>query len=211
MRAKDELEHISNKILEDEEERGQCIPLRRDIFQAFRVTRPEDVRVCIIGMDPYPTILPSGPQAMGMSFSARKGEGIPASLGNIFKELKNSVTDFEIPNHGDLTSWAEQGVLLLNASLTVRPGNPGSHGGIWLGFLDHILKEVAAQRPNCIYLLWGRDAQALASMLGNKSVIFEATHPSPMSAYRGFFGCNHFNMVNDKLVEMGEEPIDWSL
>lgn len=210
--AKEELKHVSQIIQEDEATHGRCIPLKKDLFNAFRVTPLKDVKVVIVGMDPYNNILCNGlPRAVGMSFSVSKEDTIPISLQNIYKELISTVEGFKVPQHGDLTAWAKQGVLMLNASLTVRPGAAGSHGKIWHGLLDKVIKAIMVTNPRCIWVLWGRDAQCLQEMLGAKFTILTAAHPSGFSANKGFFGCNHFNLINEELTKLDEIPINWNL
>jgi hypothetical protein len=149
-----------------------------------------------------------------MSFSVRREDSIPSSLQNIYSELVTSVRGFTKPDHGDLKDWARQGVLLLNSCLTVRPGQAGSHGDIWLGFISKVIKAIAAVNPYCIYMLWGRDAQKLESMIlnvGERSIILKAAHPSGLSAKHGFFGCNHFNLANESLLKHKKTGIIWSI
>jgi uracil-DNA glycosylase len=141
----------------------------------------------------------------------KKGTKIPSSLVNMFKEIKNTVTGFETPSHGDLTGWARQGVLLLNTCLTVRPASPGCHKEIWLGFIKKVINAIIDTNPNCIFVLWGRKAQKVRKMLGERATVLEAAHPSGFSAHRGFFGCNHFNQINTLLSESGQRQINWNL
>jgi len=212
--AKDELKTISNIIENQEKLHGRIFPLKKDIFNAFNLTALNDVRVVIIGQDPYHQMINNGnpiPRATGLSFSVRRNDIIPSSLKNIFIELNNTFKGFNIPDHGDLTEWAQQGILLLNSALTVKPNEPGSHGEIWLVFIKQVLKEIAKVNPHCIYLLWGREAQKIKPLIGNKSIILEAAHPSGLSARRGFFGCNHFNLINDHLIKLNQPIINWSL
>lgn len=213
--AKYELRDVSQILDEQEINCGNYYPLKKDIFAAFHYTPLNNVKVVILGQDPYhQSVFIDGqslPRAVGMSFSVRQEDVIPSSLKNIYTELSNSVRGFKIPDHGDLREWARQGVLLLNSCLTVRPGAPGSHGDIWLGFINKIFRAIAAVNPNCIFLLWGREAQKVESMLGERSVIFKAAHPSGLSARRGFFGCNHFNLVNDVLIKQGKIGINWRI
>lgn len=210
--AKDELQDISDILEDDKKKFGQWYPDNKDIFRAFHLTSLDDVRVVIIGQDPYPGINHDGTcQAQGMSFSVKKGTKIPSSLKNIFKELKNTVKNFKTPNHGDLTSWARQGVLLLNSCLTVRPGAAGSHKELWLGFIKKAINGVLKHNPNCIFIMWGRKAQKIKNMVGGRATILEAAHPSGFSCYRGFFGCDHFNEVNKLLREKDEPEINWNL
>ena len=209
-----ELDDISDILDEQEKMYGMYFPLKKDIFAAFNYTPLTSVKVVIMGQDPYhQSIVVDGktvPRSVGMSFSVRKEDSVPSSLQNIYKELSDTVHGFNRPSHGDLSHWAVQGVLMLNACLTVRPGQPGSHGDIWLGFVNKVFKAIAAVNPRCIYLLWGKEAQKLRPMLGEKSIVFEAAHPSGLSAKRGFFGCNHFNLVNEYLVKQGKTGINWS-
>lgn len=213
--AKAELHDVSTILDEQERTYGQYYPLKKDIFAAFQYTPLSNVKVVILGQDPYhQTININGaalPRAVGLSFSVRREDSIPSSLQNIYTELANTVRGFTKPDHGDLREWATQGVLLLNSCLTVRPGQPGSHGDIWLGFINKVFKAIAAVNPYCIYMLWGREAQKVKPMLGERSIILEAAHPSGLSARRGFFGCNHFNLANDALIRQGKVGINWKI
>ena len=186
----------------------QIFPPSRDIFNAFHLTPLKNVKVVIIGQDPYHN---TG-QAHGLCFSVNKGIDIPPSLLNIYQELKADVA-FQIPDHGCLTEWAEQGVLLLNTILTVRAHEPLSHKNIgWEQFTDAAIRILNKEdRPIC-FMLWGGPARAKRSLLDNpRHLILEAPHPSPLSAYRGFFGCRHFSRANDFLVRNGLEAIDWQI
>ena len=213
--ASHELKDVSEILDNQEKTYGQYYPLKRDIFNAFWLTKLSNVKVVILGQDPYhQTISVNGgtvPRAIGLSFSVRREDAIPSSLKNIYTELANSVRGFVRPDHGDLTEWAEQGVLLLNSCLTVRPGAPGSHGDIWLGFISKVFKAIATINPYCVFLLWGRDAQKVKPMLGERSFILEAAHPSGLSANRGFFGCNHFNEMNKYLMKLDKPAINWKI
>lgn len=188
-------------------------PNKEDLFNAFHATKLQNVKVVILGQDPYhgASVIngKTMPQAMGMSFSVRKGDAIPSSLRNIMKELTTDITFYESPDHGDLTFWAEQGVLLLNTCLTVSPGKPDSHRKIWLDFIKKVFKGIADVNPSCIYLLWGAKAQSMISLIGGSGVFLEAAHPSGMSASRGFFGCKHFSKCNTLLREQGKTEIYW--
>lgn len=210
-----ELHDVSLILAEQEKLYGQYYPLKKDIFNAFNYTQLSNVKIVIFGQDPYhQTIHINGetlPRAVGMSFSVRPEDSVPSSLNNIYAELENTVRGFRRPDHGDLREWATQGVLLLNQCLTVRPGKPNSHGDIWLGFINKVLKAIASANPYCIFLLWGREAQKLKPLLGERSIIFEAAHPSGLSARRGFFGCNHFNLANETLIKQGKVGINWRL
>ena len=160
----------------------------------------------IIGQDPY-----HGPgQANGLCFSVREGIDIPPSLVNIFKEIHDD-TGSPIPDNGDLRRWAVQGVMLLNATLTVRAHSPKSHSGLgWEIFTDRVVHELAEKRENLVFMLWGADAGKKGSFIDrNRHLVLTAPHPSPLSAYRGFFGCRHFSRANDYLVKNGKDPIIW--
>jgi uracil-DNA glycosylase len=182
-------------------------PRGREIFHAFTRTPFENVRVVIIGQDPY-----HGPgQAHGLSFSVPQGLRPPPSLQNIFAELKRDL-GIRSPAHGDLGRWADQGVLLLNATLTVRAEHAGSHQGKgWERFTDAAISALARERTGLIFLLWGRYAQAKEKLIGtDRHCILKAPHPSPLSAHRGFIGCGHFGQVNALLAAQGPPPIDWN-
>jgi len=164
--------------------------------------------VVIIGQDPY-----HGPgQAHGLCFSVQNGVPPPPSLINIFKELKEDI-GMQVPRHGNLTKWAEQGVFLLNASLTVRSGEPMSHSKIgWAQFTDTVIKTISDQKEHVVFLLWGKFAQDKKVLIDEtKHLILRAAHPSPLSAHNGFFGCKHFSKANKYLMSKGIDPIDWSL
>lgn len=213
--ASEEIREVSEVLEQDERCNGQFYPLKRELFAAFNHTPLNTVKVVIVGQDPYPQTISLGnnavPRAMGLSFSVRLEDTIPSSLKNIYIELANTVRGFTIPDHGNLLQWAHQGVLLVNACLTLRPGVPGSHDEIWLGFMKRIFARIAEVNPFCIYMLWGKESQKLKPLLGERSVILEAAHPSGMSARRGFFGCNHFNLANDALLRQGKNGIDWHI
>jgi len=171
-------------------------PEPENIFNAFHLTPLYKVKVVIVGQDPYPQ-----GQAVGLSFSVRRGDSIPVSLANVFKEVKNNYPSILL-NHGDLTSWALQGVLLLNRCLTVSPGSPGSHSGVgWMAFVNIIVKAIIEANPRVIFILWGNDAKQLCSLLPENVKRLTAAHPSGYSANRGFFGCGHFKEVNRILTE----------
>lgn len=178
------------------------------IFNAFNKTPFDHVKVVLLGQDPY-----HGPkQAHGLSFSVPPGITPPPSLINIFKELHDDV-GVSIPDNGDLTPWAEQGVLLLNASLTVRAGEPMSHAKIgWSDFTDAVIKKISDLKESVVFLLWGKFAQEKQVLIDEtKHLVLKAAHPSPFSADRGFFGCKHFSKTNKYLVKNGIDPIDWKL
>jgi len=177
------------------------------IFNAFNHTPFDQVKVVIIGQDPYH----GKNQAHGLAFSVQKGVKLPPSLKNIFKELQSEYPNFKYPNHGDLSQWADQGVLLLNSTLTVESSDPGSHQNRgWEIFTDKVIQLLSEKRSGIIFLLWGKYAQAKAGLIDhNKHLILTAAHPSPFSAYHGFFGCNHFILTNEYLEKNGEKGIDW--
>ena len=183
-------------------------PPAADVFNAFKLCAFDNVNVVILGQDPY-----HGPnQAHGLCFSVKAPVKPPPSLANIYKELKQS-NGLDIPRHGDLTAWAEQGVFLLNTVLTVEDGNAFSHQGIgWESFTDHVIAQINAYRDHVVFLLWGAAAQNKQAMLdSDKHTVLCAPHPSPLSAHRGFFGCNHFNLANEALIAHNQRPIDWAL
>ncbi len=186
----------------------QVFPPSDDIFNAFHLTNLSDVKVVIIGQDPYHNV----GQAHGLCFSVRPEVDIPPSLVNIYKELQDDL-GCNIPNNGFLEKWAKQGVLLLNTVLTVRAHQANSHQNFgWEEFTDAVIRIVDKQDQPVVFLLWGRPAQMKKKLLTNpKHLILEAPHPSPLSAYRGFFGCKHFSKTNEFLVANGLEPIDWQI
>lgn len=183
-------------------------PPMEDIFNALRHTSYSDVRAVILGQDPY-----HGPgQAHGMCFSVKRGTPPPPSLQNIFKEIKSDL-GIDPPQHGELTSWADNGVLLLNTVLTVREGQPNSHKGMgWEQFTDRIIQLLNERQQPMVFLLWGGNARSKARLITNPAhLVLQCAHPSPLSAYNGFFGCRHFSKTNEFLVSHGMKPIDWKL
>lgn len=186
----------------------QIFPPADEIFNAFSYTPLEKVKVVILGQDPYHNI----GQAHGLCFSVKKGVDIPPSLVNIYKEL-NEDLGCPIPTHGCLTKWARQGVLMLNTVLTVRAHQANSHRGIgWEEFTDAAIEVLNKQDRPIVFILWGTPAQRKEKMLNNKNhLILKAPHPSPLSAYRGFFGSKPFSQTNQFLADHGVEPIDWSI
>ena len=183
-------------------------PMKQDLFQAFHLTDLPDVKVVILGQDPYHNFN----QAHGLCFSVKPGIKIPPSLENIYKELQDDCGCY-IPNNGYLIKWAKQGVLMLNTVLTVRAHEANSHKGQgWEEFTDAAIRIVNEQDRPIVFLLWGSPAIKKKSMLNNpKHLILTAPHPSPLSAYRGFFGCKHFSQTNEYLVRHGLSPIDWQI
>lgn len=183
-------------------------PDMHDIFNAMHFTSYDNVKVVILGQDPY-----HGPgQAHGLSFSVKPGVDTPPSLQNMYQELANDL-GCRIPNNGYLKKWAEQGVLMLNAVLTVRAGMPNSHKGMgWEQFTDHIIRLLNQREKPVVFLLWGKNARDKKTLITNpQHLILEAPHPSPLSAYRGFFGCRHFSKANGFLQQHGMTPIDWQI
>jgi len=196
------------EFLKEEYRTKTVYPGPNDIFNALHATPYEAVKVVILGQDPY-----HGPgQAHGLSFSVKSGVPAPPSLQNIFKELRDDV-GAPIPNHGHLASWAEQGVLLLNAVLTVRGGEPNSHKGQgWETFTDRVVEALNAREEPIAFVLWGSHAQAKGARIeGAKHLILRSPHPSPLSAHRGFFGSKPFSRINAWLAARGREPIDWAI
>ena len=194
--------------VKEEYEHHRVFPDSRDLFAAFELTDLPDVRVVILGQDPYH----GEGQAQGLCFSVKPGVDIPPSLVNIYKELHSDL-GLKIPDNGCLVSWAKQGVLLLNTVLTVRAHQAFSHRGIgWEEFTDAAIRALNREDRPIVFMLWGRPAQEKAAMLDNpKHLILKAPHPSPLSASRGFFGCHHFSQCNEFLQENGLSPIDWQI
>ena len=195
-------------FVKDEYSKTVVYPPAEDIFNALHFTPLKDVKVLLLGQDPYH----NEHQAHGLSFSVQPGQDIPPSLVNIYKELHDDLGCY-IPNNGYLKKWADQGVLLLNTVLTVRAHQANSHQGHgWEQFTDAVIQAVNAQDRPIVYMLWGAPARRKKAMLTNpKHLILEAPHPSPLSAYRGFFGCKHFSKANEFLKASGLEPIDWQI
>ena len=195
-------------FVKKEYETRQIFPPAEDIFNAFHVTPFHKVKVLLLGQDPYHNI----GQAHGMSFSVLPGQEIPPSLQNIYKELETDCNCY-IPNNGYLKKWADQGVLLLNTVLTVRAHQANSHRQKgWEEFTDAVIRTVNEIDRPVVHLLWGRPAGEKAKILNNqKHLVLTAPHPSPLSAYRGFFGCKHFSKANEFLIKNGLEPIDWQI
>ncbi|MGV6944668.1 uracil-DNA glycosylase [Sphingobacterium kyonggiense] len=204
----DEMKKLS-AFVQQEREAGQVFPPNGFVFNAFHLTPLSQVKVVILGQDPYH----NDGQAHGLSFSVPAGIAIPPSLQNIYKELKNDIPDFQIPQHGDLTHWAKQGVLLLNAILTVRAHEAGSHQKKgWEKFTDSIIRAISDQQEHVVFILWGGYAIKKAALIDqSKHLVLTSVHPSPLSVYRGFFGSKHFSKTNDYLLASGKTPIDWQV
>lgn len=195
------------EFLKSEYSKYTVYPSMYDIFNSMKMTAFDDIKVVIIGQDPYH----EEGQAMGLSFSVPKGIEIPPSLKNIYKEI-SSETGFAMPNHGDLTGWATQGVLLLNTVLTVRKGQANSHKNKgWEAFTDGIIKKISEKKQKVVFLLWGANARSKKALIDTKKhLVLETVHPSPLSAYNGFFGSGHFVKTNEYLKANGQQIIDWS-
>ncbi|TVR70968.1 MAG: uracil-DNA glycosylase [Marinilabiliales bacterium] len=195
-------------FLVDEKSRFSVYPPGSLIFSAFNLTPADKVKVVILGQDPYH----GAGQAHGLCFSVPDGIKPPPSLANIYKEL-NSDLGIPVPSHGNLEKWARQGVLLLNATLTVRAGQAGSHQNRgWETFTDAVITSLSRNSTGIVFMLWGRYAQAKEGLIDtSRHRVLKAAHPSPFSAASGFFGCRHFSRANRLLEESGREPVDWSL
>lgn len=205
---KEYMKNIKNFLIEEIQKGKIIYPNPKNIFRAFEKTPFSEVKVVILGQDPY-----HGPgQAQGFCFSVNEGTRLPPSLQNIYKELNQSL-QIHIAKNGDLTKWAEQGVLLLNAILTVEGWKPTSHSKIgWEDFTDVVIQKISEQKENIIFLLWGAFAQSKEKLIDtSKHFILKTTHPSPFSAHRGFLGSNCFKETNEILEKIGKTPIDWSI
>lgn len=202
-------QELKTFLVREREAKKMIYPPPKDIFHAFEVCPFSSVRVVILGQDPYH----GAGQAHGLCFSVRHGTQTPPSLQNIYKELKNEFSNFVIPNHGNLEKWAKQGVLLLNAVLTVREGFPTSHAKKgWEHFSDAVIQKLSDEKEGLIFLLWGKYAQKKGKRIDRKKhTVLTAAHPSPLSAYNGFFGCEHFAQTNAILHQKGEKEIDWQV
>lgn len=197
-------------FVESERAQGKLIyPPEADVFSAFKLTPLDKVRVVILGQDPYH----GEGQAHGLCFSVLPGVKIPPSLVNIYKELAQDIDGFNIPEHGHLNKWAEQGVLMLNTVLSVEQGKAHSHAKAgWETFTDNVLKLLNQRDEPIIFVLWGAHAIKKGKLISNEQhQILQGPHPSPLSAYRGFFGCQHFSKINQFLQARGEREIDWQV
>lgn len=196
------------EFLKTEYNTKRIYPPMNDIFNALRYTSYSDVKAVILGQDPYH----GAGQAHGLCFSVKRGVAPPPSLVNIFKELKDDL-GIAPPPHGELTAWAKSGVLLLNTALTVREGQANSHRGQgWEIFTDRVIELLDSREQPMVFILWGGNARSKARLITNKShLILQCAHPSPLSAYNGFFGCRHFSKTNEFLSARGIPPIDWHL
>jgi uracil-DNA glycosylase len=196
------------EFIKHEKAAGKTIyPLGSQIFNAFEFTPFNEVKVVILGQDPYH----GAGQAHGLCFSVNKNVAVPPSLKNIYKELQTDIEGYSAPNHGDLSHWAKQGVLLLNATLTVEKDKAGSHQGKgWEQFTDAVIKQLSTQKEKLVFILWGKFAQSKATLIDTqKHLVLTAAHPSPFSAYNGFLGCKHFSKTNAYLIANNLTPISW--
>ncbi|UJF22981.1 uracil-DNA glycosylase [Shewanella sp. OMA3-2] len=199
-----------NQFLIDQQSMNKVIfPPKADIYRAFELTPIEKVKVVVIGQDPYH----GEGQAHGLAFSVKSGVKVPPSLANIYKELAQDIVGFSLPSHGDLTHWAKQGLLMLNTVLTVEQSLAHSHAKAgWEVFTDHVLDYLNHSQQPLIFVLWGSHAIKKGRLITREHhTILSGPHPSPLSAYRGFFGCGHFSKINQQLIKNGQEPIDWQV
>ncbi len=195
-----------SQFVRNEYRSQEVFPRGKEIFNAFWHCPLKEVRVVVLGQDPYH----GAGQAHGLSFSVKPGVPFPPSLLNIFKEIKADIGT-DIPPSGDLTRWADQGVFLLNATLTVRANQAGSHQGQgWETFTNEVIRVINRHQDNVVFMLWGAYAQKKVELIDQKRhLVLKAPHPSPLSAYRGFLGCRHFSLANQYLLEKGKSPINW--
>ncbi len=209
VKATEDYQHLLNRVAQRRAAGVAVYPPEPQIFAALALTPLPEVKVVILGQDPY-----HGPgQAHGLAFSVPEGVRVPPSLRNIYKELAASVPDFSVPGHGNLSHWARQGVLLLNTVLTVEQGKAHAHANWgWEKLTDAIIQTVSERGNNVVFMLWGSHAQKKAALVNdNGHLILSAPHPSPLSAHRGFLGCNHFVTANAYLTSQGKTAIDWRL
>jgi len=205
---------LQNEITHQRQSGEIIFPLEKDVFSAFSYCDLPEVKVVILGQDPYHGVGSSQqPQAHGLAFSVNPEIKIPPSLANIYKELATDIEGFNVPEHGYLIEWARQGVLLLNTVLTVKQGQANSHAKLgWQYFTDAVIAELNEKNQGCVFIFWGSHAQKKRKMVdATKHLIIEGPHPSPLSAYRGFFGCKHFSKANNWLVQHHKPPINWQL
>ena len=208
-KAQPYFQHIIDSV-KREREAGQIVyPPEQDVFNAFKATEFDRVKVVILGQDPYH----GAGQAHGLAFSVQQGIAVPPSLQNIYKELAQDIAGFQIPPHGCLQRWAEQGVLLLNTVLTVRASQAHSHAALgWETFTDQVIRQLNRHREHLVFMLWGSHAQKKGAFIDrSRHLVLTAPHPSPLSAYRGFFGCRHFSQANAYLEAHGSGGIDWQV
>jgi uracil-DNA glycosylase len=202
-------QHILQQVQQAREEGKVIYPPNSEVFNAFKLTEFSQVKVVILGQDPY-----HGPnQAHGLAFSVKPSIAPPPSLVNMYKELAQDIEGFQIPKHGYLVDWAKQGVLLLNTVLTVEQGKAHSHADFgWERFTDKVIEQLNQHRDHLVFLLWGSHAQKKGRFIDRqRHCVLTAPHPSPLSAHRGFLGCRHFSKTNEYLIAQGIEPIEWQL
>jgi uracil-DNA glycosylase len=205
----DYFQQLIQEIATQREQGIEIYPQDSKIYSAFNFADIADIKLVILGQDPY-----HGPnQAQGLAFSVNQDVKVPPSLVNIYKELADDIAGFKIPLHGDLNGWAEQGVLLLNTVLTVQRAKAHSHAKLgWEEFSAAVISAINEQNPHCVFLLWGTHAQQKGRGIDRKKhLVLESVHPSPLSAYRGFLGCKHFSQANDWLIKHRKAPINWQL
>lgn len=202
-------QHILQQVQEERSAGKIIYPPENDVFNAFNLTEFNQVKIVILGQDPYH----GENQAHGLAFSVKPSISPPPSLINIYKELAQDIDGFQIPKHGYLNNWAKEGVLLLNTVLTVEQGKAHSHADFgWERFTDKVISLLNEHRKNLVFLLWGNHAQKKGKMIDqNRHCVLTAPHPSPLSVYRGFFGCHHFSQANHYLIQNGIEPVNWHL
>ena len=209
-RAKPELKLLSKVVGDKEVECGmKSLPPRDLIFEAFHRTRLEDVKVVIIGQDPY-----YNGTATGMAFSMDRTRRASPSLRTVYREIQRSVSDFVAPSHGDLTEWTQQGVLLLNKALTVKPGKPSKgndHIGAWGGFLRKVIEDICKYHRGIVFMMWGVPAKMVEELIGGRALKLMSGHPSPQNRNNDFYGNDHFKLANEHLIANGRAPIDWQL
>ena len=205
-----QIEVLASFLGQELNQSDTLLPPQKDWFNAFKLTPFDQVKVVVLGQDPYHGIEQGQAQAHGLSFSVNKGIKVPPSLSNILKELKADL-GIEAATHGDLSQWAQQGVLLLNTVLTVAQSRAGAHQGKgWESLTDLVIQTLNKERFGLVFMLWGKSAQQKSRLIdASKHCVLEAVHPSPLSAYRGFFGCGHFSKANAYLAEQGLTAIDW--
>ncbi|QBY03789.1 uracil-DNA glycosylase [Thalassotalea sp. HSM 43] len=206
-KQQDYFQQLMSRVANERDSEHAIYPPENQVFSAFDLTPFEQVKVVILGQDPY-----HGPgQAHGLAFSVQDSVKVPPSLKNMYKELLTDINGFDIPEHGNLTCWAEQGVLLLNTVLTVRQGQAHSHAKFgWETFTDAVIAALNEHADNLVFILWGKHAQQKGKYLDDtRHCILSGAHPSPLSAYRGFFGCQHFSLANQYLQQQGKQAIDW--
>ena len=215
LKSEEELRHISSVL--SQMDPPDFYPLKTEMFAAFDFCPLANVKVVILGQDPYTGTDNGLPEANGMAFSTRRGQKLQPSLRNIYKELSTEYPDFISPDHGDLTEWAIQGVLLLNTCLTVTPSKPGSHKEIWNGFIGRVIDAISTVNPDCVFILMGGKAQKWVPKISQKSLKLCTTHPALYGSFKGsrdsvyFAESRVFSQVNAKLVELKKEPIRWQL